>query len=494
MRDDTFLGQEQNEERALTVDIVGLLGSFFRYALRYWWVAVCCVAVCVAAVCGVYRFTYEPMYRCSATFTLSAGEDSGSYSFYYSESTATQMSKTFPYILESRYFRSVLLDTMGRGSINGTLSADTLENSNIVTMTMESPDADDALAFLEAAISVYPRVARFVLGNIKFYMIEEAAYPAAPYNSVPVVNLILLGTVAGVLVACLIYLAISLLRKKVTSSEDLKPYTNINCLAYLPAVKMPASSRRKSRSILVDSKRISKAYIEAMNTLTMRIERDMEKSNAKSLLVTGTVDGNGKTTTAVNLALSLTKLGKRVLMLDGNMRKPGCAELLDAAFNRGLDELNEDPQGLLKAAVQTGKENLWLLGCNKCSEASASILSSKAMRELVELAEKEYDYVIIDSPACGLYQDAQLLMDFTDSVLYVIKYDCVSLVQVRRGLNIIDSGNAKLIGYAFNQCPEYFGDYGYGRYGYGQYGYGYGYGYSKYGYERYGYDMQVGIE
>ena len=92
------------------------------------------------------------------------------------------MSRTFPYILDSSYFRSVLLDALETDTLNGEISAETIENSNMVTMTVSSPSPEDARSILEAALSVYPEVSRFVLGDIELNLIDEIQTPTSPYN------------------------------------------------------------------------------------------------------------------------------------------------------------------------------------------------------------------------------------------------------------------------------------------------------------------------
>lgn len=85
-----------------------------------------------------------------------------------------------------------------------------------------------------------------------------------------------------------------------------------------------------------------------------------------------------------------------------------------------------------------------------------------------------------------MFQDAGILADHADGILYVVKYDFVSLPRIWEGISFLKEKNAEFLGYVFNAYPESASEYGYGRYGYGKYGYG-KYGYSRYGYGKYGY-------
>ena len=114
----------------------------------------------LAGAGGFYAFqnlSYEPLYASSATFTVATGDgENGTYNFYYNRNTADQMSRTFPYILDSSFFRSALLERLGTDTLNGTITSETVENSNMVTMRVESPDPEDARKILDTALEIYP--------------------------------------------------------------------------------------------------------------------------------------------------------------------------------------------------------------------------------------------------------------------------------------------------------------------------------------------------
>ncbi len=480
------------EEDVIEVDLARLIAETFHNCIRYWWVIAACFVIGIVGLFGIYQITYTPMYRSSATFTVTAGDDGSSY--YYSESTADQLSKTFPYMLESRYFQNVLLDTMGRDSINGTLEASTLEDSNMVTMTMTSDNAQDAYDFLQAAIDVYPETAHFVLGNISFYMIEEPSLPDHPYNQLSLARRLLYGGGGGILAALVILALMALFNKRVSSADDLKADTNMKCLAYTPAIKETAGGAAHKKNLLVDNARIAKPYQESISTLSMRIRRDMKKADMKTLMVTSTTEGEGKTVTAVNLALSLAAHGKRVLLIDANLRNPAersAAALLGVSPIDGIGKIcnSSNQNGSMKMDVftQTNRENLLLLSGKNSTKTPSSVLGSQELRHWLTAARQVFDYIVIDTPAAAKYQDALLMTDVADALLYVIRYDKVALNDIKNGLRLLEGGSAKMLGYTFNYSPESMGDYGYGRYGYGYGRYGYGYGYKgKYGYGGYG--------
>ena len=173
------------------LDLLRLLMNFLDLARKRWWLfaLTMCLGIVISLVVSFVNYT--PMYQCQATFTVSSKENSG---FYYSANAANQMSKTFPYILGSNYFQSVLLDTMDEDHLNGTITAQTIENSNMVTIAVSSTSAEDARNILEAALQVYPEVSRFVLGNVEFQRIDEIQTPQEPFNQPNIQRVIGVGS------------------------------------------------------------------------------------------------------------------------------------------------------------------------------------------------------------------------------------------------------------------------------------------------------------
>lgn len=469
------------------IDLVMLFSSFRKILSKMWGLVV--VLILVGAV-GFYAFqriwNYPPMYASSATFTVATGNrDSGTYSFSYNTSTADQLSKTFPYILESNFFKSVLLEEMGEDSLNGTISAETLTNSNVVTMRAESSSPEEARKILDAALEIYPSSARFVLGDVQFNYLDEPETPTEPFNRMGIVKSLAYGGFGGALVGCIILGLMALVRKTVRNPEEMKEMTSLRCLAMIPKVQFKARNKGGTQRISVLDKRLSYGYRESLRALGLRLANAMEKKKGKVLLVTSTASGEGKSTLAINISEIFAANGKNVALIDGDLRKQEDAALLDIEDGAGLQDIISGDLSVTDAVRKLDEKGIWFLGSKKSVKQPASILSSPKIVQFIEDLKKKMDYIVIDTSPCGLFQDAELLTDVADSILYVVKYDEIPQRKIREGISFLGERKAEFLGYIFNAYPESVGEYGYGRYGYGKYGYG-KYGYGKYGYGSYG--------
>ena len=172
--------QQENEY----IDLGVLLVDFCKGIKKFWYVIIIFMIIGMA-VMGRYRYaTYTPLYRASASFTvktmsntLTDNEINGVYGFYYDKETADQIEKTFPYILSSSILQKELRAELGKPYVNGSVSAQVVSASNLVTLSVTSRDKDDAKEILEAVIEVYPDVAEYVLGAIEFEFLNFCFFP-----------------------------------------------------------------------------------------------------------------------------------------------------------------------------------------------------------------------------------------------------------------------------------------------------------------------------
>lgn len=449
---------EMEEEE---IDLGLLLITLWRSFRRFWWLVLLLAALGAAGFYGFQRFRYTPMYRSSATFTVTTEEGgSGTYSFYYDSTMADQMSRTFPYILDSSFFRSLLLERLGRDSLNGSITAETIEESNVVTMTAESRSPEDAYTILQGALEIYPE---------------------APYNQISLKRGLVLGGCGGLLVALVILGLISLARKTARNPEEMQKITSLRCLASIPHVTFKARKKQGKSSLAVWEKRVQGGYKESIRALGIRVEKELKKLEGKILLVTSTVSGEGKSTLAMNLAAVLGEQGKKVLLVDGDLRKAADAGLLGAEKGSSLLDLTGEVQKTIEIR-KAGRGPFWLLGNGETLQQPAPVLSSPGVGKFLKKMRQKMDYIILDTPPAGMFQDAAILAEEADGILYAVKYDYVPQQRILEGFSSLGGSGAPILGYVFNDYPEASSEYGYGRYGYGRYGYGYRkYGYGKYG-------------
>ena len=223
--------------------------------------------------------------------------------------------------------------------------------------------------------------------------------------------------------------------------------------------------------------------------MLVKTEREMEGTGGKVLLVTSTISGEGKSALAINLAYTAASHGKNVLLIDGDLRKQEDGKQMGLEDGYGLEELILEGEHQKEAIRLEERSGIWAICGSRPAKKIPNLLNHPRLREILENSSKHMDLIVIDTPPCELFEDAGILAEYADGILYVIRHDAVQRRRILEGISDLEESSTKLLGYVFNGVPVHHSGYGY--YGYGRYGYGY-YGYGKYG--KYGYGDQEPTE
>lgn len=200
----------------------------------------------------------------------------------------------------------------------------------------------------------------------------------------------------------------------------------------------------------------------------------------KSVVITSAIPGEGKTTTALNLAVTLAQLGKRTILLDGDLHKPRVHSALRISNRRGLVSILAEGAKLEDVLQPTPVPNLWVVPAGPLTPNPSGLLASGAMEELMTELLAAFDYVVFDSPPVQPVADALLLGASTDGVVLTVKGGKTSREVVARAKTKLQRANVRILGVLINNLKvggKAFG--GYGPYAKYEYGYGYGYGYGE---------------
>lgn len=472
------------------IDLIAILRSFFRLLGRTWPLVLVAAAL-LGALAGARSYlSYRPLYRCQAvlsaqyTSVYTNATDIQSYGSNYSSTVSTkQIVSTFSSIITTDAMREQMLARLGTDTINGSIVPQSIANSNLFTLTVTSSDAQSAYDVLMAVIDCYPSVAALVIGNTEIELIEEPVLPTAPTNPRDWQSAAVKGALLGAVLMLALTLLLSRTRTAVHSPSEIRRLTNLTCLGMIPSVRSKRRSKGKTTGLSIQNDALSPAYQEAVRTVRSRVlHRLPADGECKVLMVTSTMPGEGKSTVAANLALSLAQAGKHVVLLDADLRVqslhaffgisqkgPGLAELLRSA----------EPDPVAAARSLPGTTLKLITGAARIG-SPASLLHFHKLERIIGMLRAEAQYLVIDTPPIGLLSDAAPFLPFADGVVYVIREDTVSASQISTSLQALSDNKAKLLGYVFNASSQSVGQYGYGRHGYGHYGYG-GYGRSGYG-------------
>ena len=456
------------------------LSDIVKGIKKFWWLCIVVAIITASAKVAMTVYKHTPVYKASATVTVStqnASSDLGGisvYSFYYDTSTASQLSSTFPYILSSNLLQDAVCEDLDIDYMPVSLSATVVESSNMFTITATGSDPQLTYDVLLSSVENYPSVAKYVVGNIRFEIITPPVVPTAPSNPIDYTTEIMVGVVLGLAAGFIIIFIYVIQRKTIKTKKDIRQELNLETIAVIPEITQKKRTTATTQKLTIASQNISSTFSESFRVMRNVFLASLEDGE-KIVMATSSVPGEGKTTVITNLALSLSENGKKVLLVDADVRNPSVLELLD--INEENIDFEVEPELYKKAFVD--KYNIHFMVPLSTKDEK---FFSRKLKQIFETMKDEYDYILVDTPPTGLISDAMYISQACDAVVYVVSQDVVKVSRIRSNIDNLMSTDVRILGCVLNGATNGFGSYGYGYggYGYGGYGYGgYGYGYGK---------------
>jgi len=307
------------------------------------------------------------------------------------------------------------------------------------------------------------------LESIPVKPLDRALPAGAPYT--PNLRNILKTSIGlGLLVFAGVAVGLSFLDDRVKSAWDIEGFIGVHLLGIIPELDDVPDNEKHS---LVNSNRTSpgsEAFLSVYSAVKIQSKLDFPKS----VLVTSTIPGEGKTMISCNLAASFARHGKRVLLVDCDMRRPmlhrhfkltnesGLIAWFEAGANIPADPVADPSLGLTKI-----DENLYLLRSGGRSKSPTELLETPVFGQFIESLKQHFDLILLDSPPMGAVTDSLLISERTDEVIYVCRFNRAYRKHIRLYIRQLRESKNELLGIVLNGLSarriEYYSNYRYYR-------------------------------
>lgn len=190
---------------------------------------------------------------------------------------------------------------------------------------------------------------------------------------------------------------------------------------------------------------------EQYRTIRTNIQYAMVDRDLKTLVITSSGPSEGKSTTSANLAIVFANSGKRVLLVDADMRKPTVAKTFGLDNIRGLSTLLGSRETMLHQVVQSsGVDNLFLMTSGPKPPNPSELLDSRRMKELISELKQQYDLVIFDMPPVVAVTDAQIVASKTDGTILVVRENVSKRDSLLKAKSLLEMVDANILGVVYN--------------------------------------------
>ncbi len=307
------------------------------------------------------------------------------------------------------------------------------------------------------------------LENIPVKPLDRALPAGAPYT--PVLQSIIKTSIGlGLLVFAAVALGLSFIDDRVKSAWDIEGFIGAHLLGIVPELSHVPDGEKHS---LVNTDKTSPAS-EAILSVYSAVKIQSKLDFPKSILVTSTIPGEGKTMISCNLAASFARHGKRVLLIDCDMRRPmlhrhfkltneaGFIPWFEAGAKIPADPFTDSTLGLTKV-----DGNLYLLRSGGRSKGPTELLEKPVFSQFLESMKQHFDLIVVDSPPMGAVTDALLIAQRTDEVIYVCRFNRAYRKHIRLYIKQLKENKTELLGIVLNGLSErrieYYSNYRYYR-------------------------------
>ncbi|UFU07259.1 polysaccharide biosynthesis tyrosine autokinase [Ruania halotolerans] len=422
--------------------------------IRKRWITIVAVTLSVLAISAVVTLATAPTYTARTSLFFAVG-GSGSVADLAQGSTYTQRQvesyaevATAPYVLE-QVIEDLDLNT-GVGALAQQIRVTVPINTVIIEIAVDDAEPQQA-ADIANAVGAGLGAAVTELSpdgdegeSVRATTISAAAAPESPSSPNTPRNLAL-GLVLGLLGGIGLALLLEVLNTKVRTESDISRVTDASVVATI-AYDDDASAHPLTVQVDPRSPRA-----EAYRRLRTNLQFLDLADRSHSIVVTSSMPQEGKTTTSINLAITLAEAGARVLLVDADLRRPQIAKYMQIEGSVGLTTLLIGRATLADVVQPWGNTNLHVLASGKIPPNPSELLGSHTMEQFMQAATEQYDVVLFDSPPLLPVTDGAILAGNAGGALLVVGSDVVHQAQLADSLETLESVDGRVLGLVLNK-------------------------------------------
>lgn len=314
--------------------------------------------------------------------------------------------------LRSEYLAAMAEESSLQGRVNQLKGSVMDLRERTIQYNILKRELDTNRSLYDALLERYNQVG--VAGGIdtpQASLVDAGEVPKAPYSPNVILN-VLLGFLLGLFTGCGAAFVLYYITDRISTPEDVREKLRLPPLGVVPRLKR----KEELAEVLADRRSpLSEAYASLVTTLQFATSQGLPRA----LLVTSTLAEEGKSTTSFVLARLLAQHGKRVLLIDADLRKPSF--VIEESVDTGFSQMVVDQSELRRHVLKTSEDNLWLMPSGPTPPNPVQVLNSERAAHIIEQARSIFDCVIVDAPPAYGFADAPLLAAMCDAVLMVIE-------------------------------------------------------------------------
>ena len=443
------------------------LHGYVQAVRKYWWLVLLMTGLCVGASI-VLTYTATPQYESSVTFFVSTSANADGTALQ-ADQYAQRRVNSYVGLLTSEKLAQSVIDTahldMTVSQVTGSIAAAADLNTVLLTATVTNSSPERSLAIATAISTQFGQMVAQLdnHGSPENANVVLNVVSGPTLNPVPVSPRKTLNIGLGVLLGLALGLAAAILRE-VLDNTVRSPQV-LRTMSEAPVLGVIAADRGSKKSPLIVDNHARSVRAEAFRQLRTNLQFIDAARPVGVLVVTSSIANEGKSTTAINLAVSFSDSGRRVLLIEADLRRPRVAEYLGLEGAVGLTNVLVGQAAIDDVLQPWGRGGLTVLPSGTIPPNPSELMGSPLMAELIIQLRKSFDMIIIDTPPVLPVTDAAVASRLVDGVVLVVRYGKTTRNQVSTALRSLTAVDARVLGTVLTMSPvkgaEAYSAYGY---------------------------------
>lgn len=352
-------------------------------------------------------------------------------------------------LLNSDAMKNQVAGKLGTNSGNLQISAKEVTDSNMIVLQATAETPEESYKILRAAIKSYPEISNRSGSGISLEVLGKTSVDTIQNSQSS--DSVQLALTAGEIVfflGCLLFLFRVMFSGKVQNEAQADQLLDTQCLGSVHYEK----KKKEQKCILISQPSVSAFYIESIGKIATKIDYRMQQKQAKTFLVTSVLENEGKSTIAVNIAITLARRGKKVLLVDMDLKQPAVHKVLDIDMHDTptIVDYYTRAKNFEDVIIKSREKNLYLCLGRDLVSNSDMVLEGDMTKRFLEQAEETVDYVVLDTTPCAVVNDAYVLTRLVSNVLLVVWQEKAKVRLINDCIDEMNQSDGDLLGCVLN--------------------------------------------
>ncbi|WP_042576042.1 polysaccharide biosynthesis tyrosine autokinase [Rhodococcus sp. MEB064] len=427
--------------------------------LRARWIVIVLTTVVAAAASLVFSLVSTPVYEACTRLYVSTGSSSSSVTEVYQGNLASQQRvASYTQLLGGESVAQRTIDSLGLSMSPSALASKVRTTSSPDTVLIDTCVSDaNATTARDLANGIGTTFVGFVedletppgggAALAKVSVVEPAQVPTGPISPKTTRNLAL-----GIAVGLLLGIALAVIRDRLDNT--IKDRSTLADLSGVPVVGIVPFDKTIKEEAALSFAESSSGTAEAFRELRTNLQFLEVDSPPRVIVVTSAVPAEGKTTTAVNLALVLAEAGHRVVLVEGDLRRPRVSKYLGLVGSVGLSTVLSGQADVQEVLQPTKFHGVDVLASGPLPPNPSELLGSEAARTVMETLRSAFDYVVVDAPPLLPVTDASVITAHADGAIVVTRHGHTRRDELTRALGNLTQVGAPVLGVILTMAPS----------------------------------------